>query len=55
MNSNATHYTAVVIGTGFGGCMTAIPLARKFVERGKGESVLMLERGTWWTTPVGTV
>jgi choline dehydrogenase-like flavoprotein len=51
----ATHYTVVVIGTGFGGTMTALPLARAFSDRKKGETVLMLERGTWWTTPVGTV
>src|SRR5882724_10846394 len=48
-------YTTVVIGTGFGACMTALPLARTFKARNKGETVLMLERGTWWTTPVGTV
>lgn len=51
----ATHYTVVVIGTGFGGTMTALPIAREMVRRNKGESILMLERGTWWTTPVGTV
>lgn len=47
-------HTVVVIGTGFGGCMTALPLASKFKQRNKGETILMLERGTWWTTPVGT-
>ena len=51
----AGHYTVVVIGTGFGGTMTALPIAREFVGRNKGETILMLERGTWWTTPVGTV
>jgi cholesterol oxidase len=51
----ATHYTVVVIGSGFGGTMTALPVAREIVRRNKGENVLMLERGTWWTTPVGTV
>lgn len=51
----AGHYTVVVIGTGFGGTMTALPIAREFVRRNKGETILMLERGTWWTTPVGTV
>src|ERR1051325_1474934 len=61
----ATHYNVVVIGTGFGGTMTALPIARAFTARAqerakKGlkpetETVLMLERGTWWTTPVGTV
>ena len=55
MENIATHYTAVVIGSGFGGCMTALPLANKFKERNKGETILLLERGTWWTTPVGTV
>lgn len=52
---NASHYTMVVIGTGFGGTMTALPVTREFVRRNKGETVLMLERGTWWTTPVGTI
>ena len=49
------HYDAVVIGSGFGGTMTALPLARAFKTRRRGERLLMLERGTWWTTPVGTV
>src|SRR5882672_2193308 len=49
------HYTVVVLGTGFGGTMTALSLAREFTKRNKGERILMLERGTWWTTPVGTV
>ena len=48
-------HTVVIIGTGFGGTMTAIPLAQRLTERGKGEDILMLERGTWWTTPVSTV
>src|SRR5438067_11722895 len=49
------HYTVVVIGSGFGGSMTGLDLAREFNLRMKGEKLLMLERGTWWTTPVGTV
>src|SRR6266446_968338 len=54
-------YTVVVIGTGFGATMTAIPLAQKFTDRKKDkpqdpiETILMLERGTWWTTPISTV
>ena len=61
MNTNSTkhkqpkHYEAVVIGTGFGGTMTGLSLGREFFLRGKGEKVLLLERGTWWTTPVSTV
>jgi len=31
--------------------MTALSLAQVLK---KGESILILERGTWWTTPVGT-
>ncbi|HEX2710625.1 MAG TPA: hypothetical protein VHM88_00150, partial [Candidatus Acidoferrales bacterium] len=50
-----THYTVVVIGTDFGGTMTALPIARSVVQRNKAERILMLERGTWWTTSVGTV
>lgn len=49
------HYNVVVIGSGFGGTMTGLALAREFARRKKGETILMLERGTWWTTPVGTV
>lgn len=49
------RYDAVVIGSGFGGTMTALSLARAYKARGAGERILMLERGTWWTTPVGTV
>jgi hypothetical protein len=49
----STHY-----GCGdwnHGGTMTALPIAREIVRKNKGQNVLMLERGTWWTTPVGTV
>ena len=49
------NHSVVVIGSGFGGTMTALSLAREFKLRDQGESVLMLERGTWWTTPVETV
>jgi len=40
------HYTVVVLGTGFGGTMTAYLFAREFTKRNKGERILMLERGT---------
>lgn len=55
MKQVPSHYKVVIIGSGFGGTMTALPLADKFKERKKGEKVLILERGTWWTTPVSTV
>jgi len=55
MQAAEDHYDAVVIGSGCGGTMTALPLARAVKARGAGERILMLERGTWWTTPVGTV
>src|SRR5215212_10154276 len=55
MQAADQHYDAVVIGSGFGGTLTALRLARAFKARGRGERILMLERGTWWTTPVGTV
>src|SRR6266849_8882026 len=53
-------YNVVVIGSGFGGTMTALALARQFELWNKDHPnerrrILMLERGTWWTTPVGTV
>lgn len=55
------HHTIVIIGTGFGGTMTALPLADELKEKDKNKppeerrTILMLERGTWWTTPVSTV
>src|SRR5215212_4630756 len=55
MQAAEQRYDAVVIGSGFGGTMTALSLARAYKARGRGERILMLERGTWWTTPVGTV
>jgi choline dehydrogenase-like flavoprotein len=36
-----THYDAIVVGSGFGGCMAALPLVEA------GLRVLMLERGGW--------
>ncbi len=55
------RYDMVVIGSGFGGTMTALWLTHKLNERGGNkptatpQRVLMLERGTWWTTPTETV
>src|SRR5258708_19685076 len=49
------RHKVVIIGSGFGGTMTGLALARAFKARNKGERLLILERGTWWTTPVGTV
>jgi len=50
-HSTKRDHTVEIIGTGFGGTMTGIPLARAFKDRMKGEDILMLERGTSWTTP----
>src|SRR5437879_875778 len=50
-----THYTTVIIGSGFGATMTGLTLAKAYKDRHASETLLMLERGTWWTTPVGTV
>ncbi len=49
------HYKVVVIGTGFGGSMAGLTVARALQARGRDEKLLMLERGVWWTTPVNTV
>lgn len=46
------HKDIVIIGSGFGASMTGLTLARSV---GKTKKILMLERGTWWTTPVSTV
>lgn len=52
------HYDLVVIGTGFGGTMTALTVAYTMEGKRAGKPplrILMLERGTWWTTPMETV
>ncbi|HEY2925603.1 GMC family oxidoreductase [Piscinibacter sp.] len=55
------HYDLVVIGSGFGGTMTALWVTYKMNERAGNRPtstplrILMLERGTWWTTPTETV
>jgi cholesterol oxidase len=38
-------YDAIVVGTGFGATVAVSKLAEK------GKRILVLERGTWWTTP----
>jgi choline dehydrogenase-like flavoprotein len=53
-------YDVIVIGSGFGGTMTSLTLARAFKvwnenHSEKKKKILLLERGTWWTTPVSTV
>src|SRR6266540_4422917 len=49
-----SHKNVVIIGSGFGGSMTGLSLARAF-NKDSAKTILMLERGTWWTTPVSTV
>ncbi len=59
--STKRDHAVVIIGTGFGGTMTGICLADALKEQDKTKpqeqhrTILMLERGTWWTTPVSTV
>lgn len=48
-----SHYDAVVIGSGFGGTMTALPLAQAFKTRGRGGKLLMLERGPGGSRQLG--
>ena len=53
MNVSGQKFDVVVIGSGFGGTMVALSLANAL--KGQNRRILILERGTWWTTPVGTV
>jgi choline dehydrogenase-like flavoprotein len=59
--ASSPRHSVVIIGTGFGGTMTGLTLARKFKKENDAhpdqprKTILMLERGTWWTTPAGTV
>jgi choline dehydrogenase-like flavoprotein len=55
MTQNGNDFEVVVIGSGFGGAMSALTIARQFKNRQKGERLLILERGAWWTTPVETI
>jgi cholesterol oxidase len=48
-------HDVVVVGTGFGGTISALSVARAMKAGGRAGSVVMLERGTWWSTPVETV
>ena len=55
------QYDVIVIGSGFGGTIMALTIAREFYLESIRDpakpkrKVLLMERGTWWTTPVGTV
>lgn len=55
------HFDLVVIGSGFGGSMTALTVAYQMDARLAARPpaaplrILMLERGTWWTTPTETI
>ena len=55
------HFDLVVIGSGFGGTLTALTVAYSMEGKLAGKSpapplrILMLERGTWWTTPTETI
>src|SRR5205085_1208856 len=39
------HYGAIVVGSGYGGGVTALRLAQAGIE------TLLLEKGRWWNTP----
>ena len=57
----AAHFDLVVIGSGFGGTLTALTVAYSMESKLAGKPpaaplrILMLERGTWWTTPTETI
>jgi choline dehydrogenase-like flavoprotein len=50
-----SRYDVVVIGSGFGGAMVALSLAHAMKARGRKDTILVMERGTWWITPVSTL
>jgi choline dehydrogenase-like flavoprotein len=53
MADTGRPFSVIAIGSGFGGTMTAMAIAAHF--KGTDKRVLMLERGTWWTTELATV
>lgn len=48
MLSSEERFAAVVVGSGFGGTISALALAKFFASRNQGEKVCILERGQWW-------
>jgi cholesterol oxidase len=44
-------YDAVIVGTGFGGCIVASKLIEKWKGKNPKKKILMIERGAWWQTP----
>lgn len=49
--SPSGSYEAIVIGSGFGGSITALTLANKYAESpGPTNRVCVLERGQWWVS-----
>ncbi len=48
VNKEVEQFSAVVIGSGFGGTIAALNLANFFASRNRGEKVCLLERGQWW-------
>jgi hypothetical protein len=43
-------YESIVIGSGFGGTISAITLAKRYDAEGKNQRVCILERGQWWVS-----
>lgn len=46
--SNDESFEAVVIGSGFGGTISALSLANYFQQNIPGAQVCIIERGQWW-------
>ena len=43
-------YDSIVIGSGFGGTISAITLAKRYKAEGNNQRVCILERGQWWVS-----
>jgi hypothetical protein len=43
-----TTYDSVVIGSGFGGTIVSLAIAKMYKEKNENNRVCILERGQWW-------
>src|SRR5215218_1312578 len=47
-----TEYDSVVIGSGFGGTIVSLAIARMYKDKSESKRVCILERGQWWISHV---
>jgi cholesterol oxidase len=46
-----SEYDSIVIGSGFGGTVVALAIAKMYKMKNENKKVCMLEQGQWWISP----